>query len=157
MRVVLLKDIEKLGKKYEIKEVRDGYARNYLIPRGLAKIADKETIKWAKAKQEIEEKKAAEELEKIGEIVSQLDGREIEIPVKIGEKGQLYEKVTPIKIAKALKEEGFDVKKDQIEIPQEINEIGEFDVKIKFEHNLEAQIKVIVMEETEETSKPQDS
>ena len=149
MRVVLLKDIEKLGKKYEIKEVRDGYARNYLIPRGLAKIADKETIEWARAQQEIEEKKAAEELEKVGKMVSQLDGLEIEIPVKIGEKGQLYEKVTPSKIAKKLKEEGFEVKKDQIEILQEIKELGEFPARIKFEHNLEAEIKVIVVEEKE--------
>jgi large subunit ribosomal protein L9 len=147
MKVVLLKDVEKLGKKYEIKEVSDGYARNYLIPRGLAKIADEDSIKWAQAQQEIEEKKAAEELEKVGKIVSQLDGLEIEIPVKVGEKGQLYEKISSQKIAKKLKDEGFDIKKDQIEIPEEIKELGEFEVKIKFEHNLEAEIKLIVTEE----------
>jgi large subunit ribosomal protein L9 len=147
MRVILLKDIEKLGKKYEVIEVANGYARNYLIPRGLAKIADKESIEWAKTQQEIEQKRAEEELAKIGELVSQIDGLEIEIPVKIGEKGQLFEKVTAQKIAKKLKEEGFDIKKDQIELSQEIKELGEFDAKVRFEHNLEAQIKVIVTEE----------
>jgi large subunit ribosomal protein L9 len=147
MRVILLKDIEKLGKKYEVIEVANGYARNYLIPRGLAKIADKESIEWAKTQQEIEQKRAEEELAKIGELVSQIDGLEIEIPVKIGEKGQLFEKISSQKIAKKLKEEGFDIKKDQIEIPEEIKELGEFEVKIKFEHNLEAEIKLIVTEE----------
>jgi len=148
MKVVLLKDIEKIGKKYEVKEVADGYARNYLIPRGLAKIADEESLAWAIKQQEIEEKKKAEELERVGSLVSKIDGVEIEIPVKIGDKGQLFEKVTPQKIITRLKEEGFDVKKNQIELSKDIEELGEFDVRINFEHNLEAKIKVIIVEES---------
>jgi len=148
MKVVLLKDIEKIGKKYEVKEVADGYARNYLIPRGLAKIADEESLAWAIKQQEIEEKKKAEELERVGSLVSKIDGVEIEIPVKIGDKGQLFEKVTPQKIITRLKEECFDVKKNQIELSKDIEELGEFDVKINFEHNLEAKIKVIIVEES---------
>ncbi len=150
MRVVLLKDIEGVGKKYQVKEVADGYARNYLIPQGLAKIADEETMEWARRQEELKEQKAEEELKKIGELASKMDGLEVEIPVKVGEKGQLFEKVTAQKIASALKEMGYEVKKTQIELPQEIKEVGEFEAKIKFEHNLEAQIKVIVMEETSE-------
>jgi len=148
MKVVLLKDIEKIGKKYEVKEVADGYARNYLIPRGLAKIADEESLAWAIKQQEIEEKKKAEELERVGSLVSKIDGVEIEIPVKIGDKGQLFEKVTPQKIITRLKEECFDVKKNQIELSKDIEELGEFDVRINFEHNLEAKIKVIIVEES---------
>lgn len=147
MKVVLLKDIENLGKKYEIKEVAEGYARNYLIPRGLVKIATEDVLEWARIQQELKEKKAGEELEEIGKLVSKIDGLEIEIPVKIGEKEQFFEKITSQKIAKRLKEEGFEIKKDQIEISEEIKEVGEFEVKIKFEHNLEARIKVIVIEE----------
>lgn len=146
MRVILLKDVKNLGKKYEIKEVAAGYARNYLIPQGLAKIANSRTLNWAQVKQETEEKKAKEELERIGKLVSKIDGLELEIPVKIGEKGQLFEKISAQKIAKRLKEEGFEIKKNQIEIPQKIKELGEFKIKIHFEHNLEAEIKIIVVE-----------
>ncbi|MBZ9573048.1 50S ribosomal protein L9 [Patescibacteria group bacterium] len=150
MKVILLKDVEKLGKKYEIKTVKAGYARNFLIPRGLAKIADEKILEWAKKQRELEEKKAEEELKKIGDLVSEIDGLEVEIPVKVGEKEQLFEKVTEQKIAVKLKELGYDIKKDQIEMSQEIKELGEFEMKIRFEHNLEAQIKVIVVEEKEE-------
>lgn len=147
MKIILLKDIEKVGKKYEVKIVKAGYARNFLIPQGLAKIADEKTLAWAYKQRELAEKKAEEELEKVGNLASELDGLEVEIPVKLGEKEQLFEKVTAPKIAARLKELGYEIKKNQIELPQEITELGEFEVKIKFEHNLETQIKVIVVEE----------
>lgn len=147
MKIILLKDVEKLGKKYEVKEVKAGYARNFLIPQGLAKIATKEILEWAGKQKELEEKKAEEELKKIGDLVSKIDGLEIEIPIKVGEKEQVFERVSDQKILKKLKEMGYDLKRSQIELPEPIKEIGEFPVKIKFAHNLEAEIKVIVVEE----------
>jgi len=147
MRVILLKDIENLGKKYEIKEVANGYARNFLIPRGLAKKATKEALKWLKIQKEIEIKKAEEELKKFQALASAIDGQEIIIPVKIGEEGQLFESIASQKIFEKLKELGFEVKKSQIDLLEPIKELGEFPVKIHFEHNLEAEIKVIVVEE----------
>jgi large subunit ribosomal protein L9 len=69
------------------------------------------------------------------------------LPVKIGEEGQLFESITSQKIAEKLKELGFEVKKTQIDLVEPIKEMGEFPVKIKFEHNLEAEIKLIVTEE----------
>jgi len=65
MRVILLQDIEKVGKKYEVKEVTDGYARNFLIPKGLAKVATREALKWIQVQKEILEKKAEVELKKV--------------------------------------------------------------------------------------------
>ena len=147
MRVILLQDIEKLGKKYDVKEVADGYARNFLIPKGLAKIATKENLKWLETQKEIEVKKAEEELKKVQKTASTIDGQEIIIPVKVGEEGQLFESITSQKIAEKLKELGFDIKKTQIDLIEPIKELGEFPVKIKFEHNLEAEIKIIVVEE----------
>lgn len=147
MRVILLQNIEKLGKKYEIKEVKDGYARNFLIPKGLAKPVTKEALKWRDLQKEIEEKKAEEELKHFQKIASAIDGQEIIIPVKIGEKDQLFESITNQKIAEKLKELGFEVKRNQIDLSKPIKELGEFPIKIKFEHNLEAEIKVIVVEE----------
>jgi len=147
MRVVLLQDVENLGNKYEIKEVSDGYARNFLIPRGLAKEATKQVLKWVELQKEIAEKQAEEDLKRTQELASAIDGLELIIPVKLGDKGQLFESINAQKIAEKLKELGFDTKKMQIELANPLKELGEFPVKIKFEHNLEAEIKVIVTEE----------
>ena len=147
MKVILLKDIENLGKKYEIKEVSDGYARNYLIPRKLAKVANEKNLKWLEKQKEKEEKKAEEELRKIQEAASAIDGQEVIIPVKVGEDGQLFESINTQKIYERLKELGFEIKKNQILLESPIKELGEFSVKIKFPHNLEAEIKIIVVEE----------
>lgn len=147
MRVILLQDIDKLGKKYDIKEVKNGYARNFLIPKGLAKPATKEALLWVETQKETEAKKAEESLRKVQEIASTMEGLEVLIPVKIGEEGQLYESISSQKISERLKEMGFEIKRSQIELPEPIKELGEFPVKIKFEHNLEVEIRVIVVEE----------
>ena len=147
MKVILLKDIDSLGKKYEIKEVKDGYARNLLIPQELAKPLDKKSLKWLEVQKEIEGKKVEEDLKNAQELASRIDGLELVIPVKIGEKEQFFEKITPSKIAEKLREQGFSVSKNRINLQEPIKELGEFPIKIKFEHNLEVEIKVIVSEE----------
>jgi len=147
MKIILLQDIDNLGKKYEIKEVADGYARNFLIPKGLAKPATKENLKWLESQKEIEVKKAEEELKKVEAVATNIDGQEIIILVKVGAEGQLFESITSQKIYEKLKELGFEIKKSQIDLPEPIKELGEFPVKIKLEHNLEAEIRVIVVEE----------
>lgn len=147
MKVVLLQDVEKLGKKYEVKEVKDGYARNFLLPKGLVKLATKEALKWLETQKEIEVKKAEIELKKVQELASVIDGQEVVIPVKIGSEGQLFESVTLQKIFDRLKELGFEVKRNQIALAEPIKGLGEFPIKIKFNHNLEAEIKVIITEE----------
>ncbi len=147
MRVILLQDVEKVGKKYEIKNVASGYARNFLIPKGLAKPATEEAIKWVQVQKEVREKKAEEELKRTQELASRIDGLEVMIPVKVGEEGQLFESITLQKISEKLKELGFEVGKNQIILEQPLQELGEFPIKVKFEHNLEIEIKVIITEE----------
>jgi len=147
MRVILLQDVEKLGKKHEMKEVKSGYARNFLIARGLAKLATKEALKWLDLQKEIETKKAEEGLKETQGIASAIEGQEIIIPVKTGEEGQLFESITAQRISEKLKELGFDVKKGQINLAEPIKALGEFPIRIKFEHNLEVEIKIIVTEE----------
>ncbi len=151
MKVILLQDVDKIGKKYEVKDVAAGHARNFLIPKGLAKPATEEALKWVAAQKEVLEKKAEEDLKKVQELASTLDGQEIIIPVKIGEEEQLFESISQQKILEKLKEAGFEVKKDQIILAEPIKEVGEFPVKIRFSHNLEVEIKVIVTEEKEIT------
>ncbi len=149
MKVILLQDIENIGKKYDIKEVADGHARNFLIPKSLVKPATKQAILWAETQREVLAKKDEEELKTVQGTASGIDGQEIIIPMKVGDEQQLFEAVTPQKISEKLKELGFTVKKTQIDLQKPIKELGEHPVKIKFEHNLEAEIRVVVVEEKE--------
>ena len=156
MKVILLKDVEKLGKKGEIKNVADGYARNFLIPNKLAVLATKSELAKLEEQKKIETEKAEEELKFYQEIASQIDGLEIEIPVKVSEEGKLFGAVTASQINEKLKEnlsrsrvlqEGFEIKKEQIKLEEPIKEIGEYEAIVEFPHNLETKIKVIIVEE----------
>lgn len=147
MKVLLLKDLDNLGKKFEIKEVKSGYARNFLIPKGLAKPATKKTMEWVENQKEKIAQEAEEELKRIQQLASSIDGQEVVIPVKVGEDGQLFESVTLQKVYERIKEMGFDLKKNQIELQDSIKELGEFPIKIKFGHNLESEIRLIITEE----------
>lgn len=149
MKVILIKDVEKIGNKFDVKEVKNGYARNFLIAKGLAKPATKEAMEWLAVQKEIQEKKAEESLEKVQAIASSLESREIVVPVKVGDEDQLFESVNAQKISERLKEAGFEIKKSQIALESPIKELGEFPVKVKFEHNLEAEIQVMVVKQEE--------
>ena len=147
MKIILLDNVDKIGKKYELKEVKSGFARNFLFPKGLAKPATKENLKWLKVQKEIRIKKAEESLKKIQEKAAAVDGQEIVILVKVGKNNQLFESITSQKISEKLKELGFEIKKDQIILEEPIKEIGEVPLKIKFEDNLEAEIKIVITPE----------
>jgi large subunit ribosomal protein L9 len=147
MKIILTQNVDNLGKKYETKEVKDGYARNFLIPNKLAVLATKKNIMWVEKEKEKEEKSVEEELKKTQEIASQMDGLEVNFEVKTGKEDQLFESITAQKIADNLKKMGYEVKKSQIELKEAIKEMGEFPIKVKFEHNLETEIRVIVTEE----------
>jgi large subunit ribosomal protein L9 len=148
MKVILLEDIENLGKKGEVKDVADGYARNFLIPRELVVLATPKALKKLAEEKEIAEQKAEQELKAVEEMVSQIDGLEIEISEKVDEEtGKLYGSINEQKISQIFKERGFDIKKKQIKIPQPIKEIGEHQVFLNFDHGLEAEIKLIIADE----------
>lgn len=149
MRIILLEDIDKLGKKFDIKDVSDGHAMNFLIPKGLARSATKEDLEWLAEKKEALSKQAEEDLKKAQALADSLDGQEIIMTVKIGEENQLFESITPQKVVDKLKESGFEVKKSQVILEAPIKELGEFPIKIRFSHNLEIEIKIIVTEEKE--------
>jgi len=147
MKVILLKNVEGVGKKGEIKNAADGHARNFLIPNKLAIIATDKAIKGLEDEKEAEAKRAEQELQHVEEIVSQIDGLEIEIPTKVDDAGKLYGSINDQKISQLFKERGFDIKKHQIKIPQPIKEIGEYPIIIAFDHGLEAEIKLIIIDE----------
>lgn len=144
MKVILLDDVKNLGKKGEVKEVSEGYARNFLIPRGLASEATGGRLKQHRQEQEkIQAKKAREEKEAIG-LKEKIDGLTVEIPVRAGEGGRLFGSVTAADVAEALKAKGFNVDKRKIEIAEPIRGLGNYELKIKLYPNVEASFEVIV-------------
>lgn len=144
MKVILLQDVENVGKKYELKEVKPGFARNFLVPNNMAKLATKQNVKWLESKREVIKKEAEEDLKKSQELASKIDGIEVTMTVKVGNEGQLFESINNVKVLEKLKEMGFEIKKSQIKLEEPIKSTGEFPIKINLSHNLEAEITLIV-------------
>ena len=144
MKVILFQDIDKLGKKFEIKNVERGYARNYLIPRNLAKVATKKIMQWAEVQREINRQKEESRLKETQDLISKINQTELRFALKVGDKGQLFEALTAVKIKTALKERGFDLLKSQIKLEKPIKAIGEFSVDIEFDHNLSSTIRIVI-------------
>ena len=150
MKVILLQDVENLGKKYEVKDVKPGYARNLLLPEKLAKAATKQALKWLADQKENIAKEVEDDLRRAQVLASQIDGLEVLMTVKVGDEGQLFESINSQKIAEKLRTLGFEVKKSQILLENSIKEAGEFSVGLNLDHNLEAEIKVIITAEKAE-------
>lgn len=144
MKVILLKDVKKLGKKFEVKEVSSGHARNFLLPNGSAIIADKESLKRLENQKNIELKNKEETQKENEKMIKELENKGIKIETKIGEEGQLFESINEQKISDKLKELGFNVDKSNIEIDEPIKHQGDHLVKIKLGNNLEGKIKIII-------------
>jgi large subunit ribosomal protein L9 len=147
MKVILQKDISNLGDAGDIKDVAEGYARNYLLPRKLVIPAD-ESSKKAVEHQEKLIKRKKEKRKMVSEkLAERINGLEIAITVRIGEEGKLFGSVTTQDIAKKLKEKGFDIDKRKIILESPIRQEGEHAVKIKLDEGQAPSIKVIVGKE----------
>ena len=130
MKIILLKDVQKLGRKNEIKEVSDGYARNFLLSHNLAIPATGGRLKELESAQTQEKELAEKELEMAQVTAEKLEGFELEIPVKVDDKGNLYAGIGPQQISEVLKSKGFNIQKNQIRLEDPIKEIGERDIVI---------------------------
>jgi len=147
MKVILQKDIANLGDAGDIKEVSDGYARNYLLPKKLVIIANessKKAIEHQKKLIKIKKDKRKKESEKIAEGIK---GIELTIPAQVGEEGKLFGSVTSMDIAKHLAEKGFNIDKRKILLESPIKHEGEYTVNIKLDEGLSATVKVNVVKE----------
>lgn len=148
MKVIFLKDVPK-GKKGEIKEVADGYARNFLLPQGLALLATPSAMKTAKALSEEKADREARQREELSKIAQDLEGKELHFKAKAGAKGRLHGAITSANIAEELsKLAGFEVDKKRIELEEPLHNLGSYDVGINLGAGSEAKIKVIIEEET---------
>ena len=143
MEVLLIKDVKGLGKAGEIKKVKDGYARNFLIPKGLAKVATKEVVEEWKKEQIKKEAELKAELAKINEIKEKLENKKIVIKHKLGANGQLLGSVTNKEIAEVLQKNGFNIDKKQIE-HKTIKAPGIYNIDVKLGHGIHAKLNLEV-------------
>lgn len=147
MEVILKKDVDKLGKAGSVTSVKNGYARNYLLPQGLALVATPANLKVV----EREKEKAAARLEKEKQqalvLADKIQTTSITITVQAGEEGALFGSVTNQDIAQAYKNEGIAIDKKKIDLVDPIKEVGVFKVSVKLHPEVTAEAKIWVVKE----------
>jgi len=143
MKVLLIKDVKGLGKAGEIKNVKDGYARNFLLPKGFAKLATDEVIKAWQEEQKKKEEELKKEISKINELKEKIENTTLVIKHKLGANGQLYGAITNKEVANEFLKQGIEIDKKHIEMKQ-IKSVGEYDVDVKLGHGIHANLKLIV-------------
>ena len=144
MKVILIEDVKGTGKKGEIKEVSDGYARNFLIKRGLAKEADSVSVNNLNTKKEAENFHRQEEIKRNIELSKKLNLAEVSVKVKCGEKGKLFGSVTSQEIADGLFALGYEIDKKKILLKEPIKKLGIYRVDIKLLPEVSTKIVVKV-------------
>ena len=152
MKVVFLENVEGTAQVGEVKDVKNGFARNYLLPRGLAAPAVEPYLRWAEARAVREEKHQGDLDKQAAAAAARIEGTRISIPARVGEQGKLYGSVTSVhiaaEVAKLLGEEELDHRK--VLLPEAIKEVGVQPVRLRLTRNVEAMIEVEVYAEGEE-------
>ena len=147
MKVILKQDVKTIGKKDEIHEVSDGYARNFLFPRGLAAPADAAAVNMARTKSEAKEHHAAEALAAAQALADKVKDKTVTLKAKGGASGRLFGKVTAKDVAEALsKAVGTELDKRKVELERDIKDFGTYSATVKLHPGVSAAFKVKVEE-----------
>lgn len=148
MKVILLEDVKSLGKKGEIVNVSDGYARNFILPKKLGLEATGKNMNDLKLQKANEVKVAQQMLDDAKEFAVKLEAGKVEIKIKVGEGGRTFGSVSSKEIGNAVKEQmGYDIDKKKIQLKDAIKTLGTHSVPIKLHPKVTAELKVIVTEE----------
>ncbi|MFA5574978.1 MAG: 50S ribosomal protein L9 [Brumimicrobium sp.] len=148
MEVILKKNVDKLGYKDEIVDVKPGYANNFLIPQGYAIIANKSNKKSHEELLRQRSHKLEKVREEAQEIAGKLEGITIKIGAKVGENGKIFGSINTIQLSEALKAEGIDVDRKSLKIIQEpIKEVGTYDARANLHKEVVSEFKFEVVEE----------
>lgn len=146
MKVILLKDVKSMGKKGDTVNASDGYARNYLFPRGLAQEATEGNLHILNNKKEAERRQKLAEIEAAQKLAESLKGKEIKLTVKSGENGRLFGSITGKDIADELNKK-FKVNVDKKKVVVDtIRQLGTYDVEVKLYPEISTKIKLVVSE-----------
>jgi large subunit ribosomal protein L9 len=145
MEVILRAYVPNLGAPGDIVTVKDGYARNYLVPKGLAIPASKKSIKAIERERQIILAKAERQRRKFESLAEKLNQLELEIPQRVIEEDRLYGSVSATEIVATLKEQGFEIAKKQVLLDEPIKKLGEYEVPIRLAPEVTAHIKIKVV------------
>ena len=148
MKVVLLEDVKSLGKKGDIVEVSEGYARNFIIPKKKGVEANQENLNTLKLQKANEEKIAKEKLEAAKELAAKLNEASVSLTIKGGKDGRTFGSVSSKEIEEAIKSQlGLEIDKKELVIAEPIKTVGNHEVKVKLHKDVTAALKVKVGEE----------
>ena len=145
MKIVLRDDVENLGRKGDVVDVADGYARNYLVPRGLAMKATRGVVAQAEAMRRNRAAKEARDVEAAQSQAASLQGARIEITARAGEGGKLFGSVTASDVAEAIQaQRGIEVDRRRVRLEEPVKELGEVEVEVKLHTDIAATVTVVV-------------
>jgi len=148
MKVIFIEDVPNVARAGETKEVANGYGRNYLIPQKLAILAEPQALHTAEAQIKARASHEAQTEAEMIELASQLDGKEITLKARVGQKERLYGSITPADIASELESAtGLVVDKRKVEIDEPIRQLGSYEVTIRLAQDIVPKITVTVAEE----------
>jgi large subunit ribosomal protein L9 len=144
VQVILKQDVDKIGRAGELVRVKPGFARNFLLPRGLAAVATNENVRQVEHERRIA-LALAEKQRKFAEgTAAQIEGLVVEIAMQVGEGDRLYGSVTSRDIAQALASKGVEVDRKKLQVPDTIKSLGEYTITAKLGHEVNANFKLIV-------------
>jgi len=147
MKVILRKNYDQLGKIGDLVDVKDGFARNFLLPRQIAYIATKGNIRTLEEEKQQLAKREVKELESAKELAGELENVSITIPVKVGEEDKIFGSVTSQMICDALKEKNYDIDKRKIDLEEPIKALGIYSINVKLHNDVNAVVKTWVVRE----------
>ena len=147
MKLILREDVENLGKGGELVEVRPGYGRNFLIPRGLAVLANARNVRELEHQRKVAEAKAAKLKQSAEAVAKRLAETPVTLVRKVGEQDKLYGSVTAIDIAEALQAQGVQIDRRAIHLPEPIKALGDFEVEVRLHSEVVAKVKLSVTPE----------
>ena len=152
MKILLVSDVERLGWLGDVVEVNPGYARNYLLPQGLGVVATEGNLKSIAEEKAKRAEQRTKEQERLEEVVAAVAGAEAVIAAKANVQGHLFGSVTAGQIAVNLREQGFEVADEVVQLAESIKEVGTHSVKLKFAEDLTATVSVVVVAQAEDAS-----
>ena len=148
MKVILLQDVKALGKKGDMVEVSDGYARNFILKKKVGVEANEANMNDLKLQKANEEKVAQQLLDEAKELAKKLEAGKVELKIKVGEGGRTFGSVSSKEISVAVKEQmGYDIDKKKIQLKEAIKSLGTHIVQVKLHTKVTADLKVVVTEE----------
>lgn len=148
MDIILLQDVEKVGDKHEVVNVKDGFGRNYLIPQGLAIIANETNMARLN---ELRAREEAQEMKRLGEyqeMAAKLEGQTLRIGAKAGTSGKIFGSVTAIQVSNALQEQfGLEVDRRKIQLPEDVKELGSYTLTLNLHKQVRPEVSFEVVGE----------